>query len=205
MKNMIEINSWDSINVSLDPDMKNKVLDRSAFFGECPSCGFRFTVNYGFLYHDMEKRYMLHYVQCKEEEQDVLRIYNSSNEENAAMRENALMKGYTFRIVRSYNELIEKICIFDAGLDDRIIEIYKVVIELAGGDDQYDPTQVRMLYDRPKGVDSILIVEGNKLKATIPISMEMYDSLKEKYADILSDNIKDNLLINRKWTETHMI
>ena len=203
-ENMIEINRWDSINVSLDPDMKNKVLDRSAFFVECPSCGLRFTINYGFLYHDMEKKYMLHYVQSEEEELDVIRIYNSADEENAVMRESALMQGYLFRIVRSYNELIEKISIFDAGLDDRVMEIYKVLIELSGNDDQYDPEETRMLYDRPKGIDSILVVERNRLKATIPISMEMYGSLKDRYAGILSDDVKENLLINREWIETHM-
>ena len=203
-ENIIEMNIWDSINVSFDPEMKTKDMNRSAFFVECPSCGFKFTVNYGFLYHDMEGKYMLHYVQSEEEEQQVLRLYASGARDDALMAGNALMMGYRFRIVRSYNELVEKICIFDAGLDDKVMEIYKIIIELSGKTGQYDPERVRMLYDRPGNVDSILIVEDSRLKATIPISMDMYDSLKEKYSGREDGSIAEDLLINRDWAEAHM-
>jgi hypothetical protein len=39
-----------------------------------------------------------------------------------------LMRDYKFRVVMSRNELIEKISIFDSGLDDRIIEVSKLIL-----------------------------------------------------------------------------
>jgi CpXC protein len=37
--------------------------------------------------------------------------------------------GYKFRLLTSFAQLIEKIMIFDDGLDDRVIEIMKAQIE----------------------------------------------------------------------------
>lgn len=48
------IRIWRSINTTLDPEMKAAVRDRSAFLFECPSCGEKAYMDYGFLYHQME-------------------------------------------------------------------------------------------------------------------------------------------------------
>lgn len=45
---------WYSINVTLDPEMKDKILDDTLFSWVCPHCGERFYASYDFLYHDME-------------------------------------------------------------------------------------------------------------------------------------------------------
>lgn len=45
---------WYSINVTLDPEMKDKILDDTLFSWVCPHCGERFYAPYDFLYHDME-------------------------------------------------------------------------------------------------------------------------------------------------------
>ena len=37
---------WDSINTALDPEMKEKVLNKSIFLYTCPSCGETFRLNY---------------------------------------------------------------------------------------------------------------------------------------------------------------
>ena len=41
---------WDSINTALDPEMKEKVLNKSIFLYTCPSCGETFRLNYPTLY-----------------------------------------------------------------------------------------------------------------------------------------------------------
>ena len=45
---------WYSINVTLNPEMKDKILDDTLFSWVCPHCGERFYAPYDFLYHDME-------------------------------------------------------------------------------------------------------------------------------------------------------
>ncbi len=52
---------WNSINVTLDPKMKEKVMDGSLFLWTCSKCGTTFRVPYPFLYHDMEHRFMVEF------------------------------------------------------------------------------------------------------------------------------------------------
>lgn len=52
---------WDSINVDLDPNMKQKVMDGSLFIWVCPNCGKSFNVPYSFLYHDMTHKLMVQF------------------------------------------------------------------------------------------------------------------------------------------------
>ena len=44
---------YDSINVTLDPELKKKVLDGSLFKMKCAECGTETVINYDTLYHDM--------------------------------------------------------------------------------------------------------------------------------------------------------
>ena len=53
---------WDSINTALDPEMKEKVLNKSIFLYTCPSCGETFRLNYPTLYHQMEDLVMIYLV-----------------------------------------------------------------------------------------------------------------------------------------------
>ena len=60
---------YDSVNVSLDPEDKEKIIDGSLFLFKCPECDAEVHVEYGVLYHDMDKQLM---------------IQNCSNPESAA-------------------------------------------------------------------------------------------------------------------------
>jgi len=53
---------WDSINTTIDPEMKDKVRTGEAFIFQCPNCGERTNVNYTTLYHQMEDNIMIYYV-----------------------------------------------------------------------------------------------------------------------------------------------
>ena len=50
---------WNSINVSLDPRLKERVLNRSVLTFECEKCGYKEEGIYPLLYHDMDKKLML--------------------------------------------------------------------------------------------------------------------------------------------------
>lgn len=52
---------WQSINTTIDPQMKQAVRDRSAFMFTCPNCGQTRFVDYGFLYHQMEDKIMIRF------------------------------------------------------------------------------------------------------------------------------------------------
>ena len=53
------VQTWPSINVAQDPDLKARVRDGSLFVWECPHCGARSLVKYQTLYHDPAEKLMV--------------------------------------------------------------------------------------------------------------------------------------------------
>ena len=113
---------WDSINTVLNPEMKEKVLNQSIFLYTCPNCGETFRLNYPTLYHQMEDLIMIYLVS----ESEVEKTYEMFYGENALF--DFRTEKYLSRIVTSPNQLVEKIQIFDAGKDDRIMELVKLLV-----------------------------------------------------------------------------
>ena len=97
-----------SVNVTASPELKEQVRTGSLFTWTCPHCGTSNLLKFPFLYHDPKERLML-----------VLT--------DAPVNADGVPDGYTGRLVRSVGELIEKINVFDAGLDDMTIELCKYV------------------------------------------------------------------------------
>ena len=97
-----------SVNAATQPDLKEKVRSGALFAWSCPHCGAANLLKVPFLYHDPTEHLMI-----------VLTETPVSAE--------GVPEGYTGRQVRSVGELIEKIKIFDAGLDDITLEMCKFV------------------------------------------------------------------------------
>ena len=113
---------WDSINTKLDPDMKDRVKSLEAFRYHCGHCGTDVQVDYGFLYHDMDHHFMVFYAPTDKDQENADRDMADGQDKFRTMMEKA---GYVFRLVRSKADLLEKIAIFEAGLDDRLMELTK--------------------------------------------------------------------------------
>ena len=191
---------WKSINTTLDPEMKEKVMNREAFMFTCPECGERTNVDYGTLYHQMEDHIMIHYAVSDENEEEILDMLNhQGNRDIDKLMSGMLNDNYLIRIVRSQNSLREKIQIFDAGLDDRIIEIAKVFVWVMYKDKNPDSEDVELYYLKDGEDNTFVILDGGKQVATAPITDEFYDSLFEKY-NINKDELrKCDPIIDFNW------
>jgi len=148
-----EVNIPRSINTALDPDLKTRVRDGSLFIWECPYCGRRNVAVTELLYHDPQARLMLWLLPGEAQ---------PSAQAQAAVKE---LDGYTLRIVREAGELIEKVNIADAGLEDTIVEMCKWVTkrELAAKNPAAANAPLKFL--RTEGADHDLIfafpLDGN--------------------------------------------
>ena len=109
---------YKSINVAQDPELKTKVLDGSLFLWECPDCGTSNLVAYDCLYHDPEEKIMVWMLPFGEPE---------GAEKTAIMNQARAMGEYRLRIVKNAGDLMEKLIIFESGLDDRCMELVKYV------------------------------------------------------------------------------
>ena len=127
----------DSINVGIDPEDKEKVLDMSIFQYQCPHCGKKDIVCYPLLYHDPEQGVWIQ-VFWREEDfgqpvekqvRDFIKIMGQDH--------------YRRREVFGYWELIEKIRVFDAGLDDFAIALMKTMNKL-------QQPEIQLIFDEKK-------------------------------------------------------
>lgn len=189
---------WHSINTDTDPEMRDAVRDGSAFIFECRKCGHRIPVNYGFLYHQPDERMMLHYCPNDESVNECLTIYGK----NGKMAEMQL-DGYLTRIVRSINELREKLFIFDACLDDRVIEVMKLLYI-----SEFDSTSPEAAVDRALCgiVENRLMIElvsKNRSVGTFEADMSLYDQIAELVDERCAVLREEEPIVDLNWACAH--
>lgn len=115
-----EFEQWLSVNVDLDPELKDKIFSEELFTYHCPHCGESIGVPVGTLYHDMTHGFMIFFDFFKPEDYDYrpLRIPT----------EFGTQKEYRLRGVFGLPRFKEKIRILEEGLDDIAIERQKYII-----------------------------------------------------------------------------
>lgn len=140
---MSDVNVWHSITVSDSADLKKDLLSGKVNMFCCPSCSYRALVPEPLLYHDEEKSLMISFSPCSDE-QSGKKLFEEIKETSKASGELDNLRGYKLRFVCDYNSFLEKLLIFDAGLDDKTIEVLKVLI----------------LMQKPDNMDSMKAVFG---------------------------------------------
>lgn len=142
------------IDVNLNPELKESVISGELFLKECPHCGKKQLVKYPLIYIDKAEKLLL----CLSDTS--LKIEN--------------LEGMTGRIVPDVGSLIEKIKIFDAGLDDLVIEMCKFVTLQELGKD------LALKYLRTEGAegDIILAYPENAQMQMLAIGLNVYEDCR---------------------------
>lgn len=117
-----ETDTFGRINVAENPELKERVKDGSLFLWECPHCGTENLVRFQTLYHDPKSKLMIWLLPDGIVPENQVDTLGRQLEETSD-----LMEGYSLRRVKDIGSLIEKVNIFDAGLDDVVMEICKYV------------------------------------------------------------------------------
>lgn len=122
-----QTNTYPLINVGTNPELKEAVKNGSLFLWDCPSCGQRSLLRFSTLYHDPVAKLMI-LLHGEDGAWDKLGAIASQ------IADSPELEGYTLRTVADAGSLIEKVNIFDSGLDDEVIELCKYVtkMEMAG-------------------------------------------------------------------------
>ena len=154
---------------------------------------------YGFLYHQMEDKIMIHYVTSDEEARQVSEMYSSAHKLDPMLID--LRKdNYMIRIVFSQNRLLEKLAIIDAGLDDRLVEIYKVFL-LANLQQQEKPELkgVEIFFLDQNGKHFLQIIADHKNIGFAEMSMKTYRLLSEQFSGALPERGAQTPFVDRSW------
>lgn len=181
---------WRSVNVTVDPSLKGKIQSGEIFHFVCPDCGSEVEVIYPLLYHDMNGKIMIYYAPDAEAMEAAQKAFEDAGGE----------VGYTKRVVASLFDLQEKIAIFDAGLDDRAVEILKVFLGSELQETKPDMVFDDLLYfngeDGSKGL--ALMKDGNSF-AAIGVTDAMYSEIQNRFGKLLDEFSKDEMIIDLNW------
>ena len=188
---MQDFTIWLTLNGDLDPEAKQQLLEGTLFNFECKNCGHKSNVNYGLLYHDMTHKAMVYYVDESSVEQ------TQKTMQDAQKKMGFEISGYRKRIVTDRNSLREKAIIFEHDLDDRIIEIIKVIF-YANAREQFPEAGISDVYFLVADDRYILDFVGEKaLSADIPRSL--YEKINNDFADRLAKAGDEETVIDFNW------
>jgi len=107
------VQGHDLINVREHPELKASVISGELFLQTCPQCGRRHLVTWPLVYLDPDEMVLV-----------------MLSDKPMSLADTG---GYTARLVSRVGDLIEKVKIFDAGLDDKAIEMCKYVTKQEAG------------------------------------------------------------------------
>lgn len=116
---------YSSVNVGEDPELLADVRSGRLFVWQCPHCGCNNLIGRPFMYHDPVGKHMVWLCTDDAGSDAVAEMFGPQG----------ALSDYTARIVDSAGDLIEKVKIFDAGLDDVVMEMVKHVTLIEMGRD----------------------------------------------------------------------
>lgn len=191
---------WDSINTSLDPDMKEKVRTGEAFKWICTSCGHEALVDYPTLYHQMEDIVMIYYVPGESDKTETIELMKGRHKnENGDYVEMDIKidEKYYKRVVETKNQFREKLLILDENLDDRIIELMKLFI-ISSLDKEEDLEIKEILLDKLEdGTKRFAIYLADGRWAYTGYSQDLYGFMKNKFESILET--EESVVVDLNW------
>lgn len=185
----------DSVNVTLNPELKPLVLNGSLFKMTCSSCGAEIIINYDTLYHDMSDFRPL-MIQCYHEKAGWERINSQNANVRKIMREMNLSTEFPHRVAIGYNALRETIRIFDAGYDDRIMFAVKMLFATLLRRDGV-PCRGILFCGRDENSSPVFSVldTGNK-ENFYNLPMDLYDNVSEKLKPLLPKESEKHILVD---------
>lgn len=167
-----DFTAWKSINVTVDPAKKAELLSGSLLRFTCPQCSWTAQVTYPILYHDMKAKFMVWLVG----EQPKIDSYPIDR-----------FGGYQFRFVSSTIELVEKIFIFDAGLDDRAVEAFKMLLmaQLQKSNHKSEPRFAKLTQDQNNQAALDFELVPAELGKGMRVPREVFDSFTKSLKPVL--------------------
>lgn len=187
---------YDSVNVTLDPNLREKVLSGEVFDWVCPKCKEQLSIRHNLLYHDMDRKFQIYYAPNNCEA--VCQMMNDMMTKYPGMRSKC-------RTVESLNALREKVYVFETGLDDIAIELAKAVMKYSK--DNSIPENCELRFEKILQVNESApfkllfrqIIEGHPQEGMILYDKSNYDNFlhevttnaaykMEKFCDTINED-----------------
>lgn len=188
------------IDPAIDPNAEKKIYSGEYFETVCPKCHTVTPTLFGSIYHDGSKKLMIGLADTEKEYKHIKEALCERKADTPLDR--AIVQWLDtckVRIVRSEYELQEKVMMAHFGLDDRIMELarYEVFLNVCKMRDGVD----KLLFNVRGNKYYFMICRGKDMHEMVELDAEMYDTVKEKYKDVLQND--DVYEINTEWAKAH--
>jgi len=176
---------YDAINLADDPALKETLLANQINVLECPSCGFSFRIDKNLLYHDPEKHLMIYLFDCSWEDYEAAQNEFLETIKGISQALPADVTPPQVHLVINRNELVERIFLHEAGLNERIIEYIKYQI-YTRSPEAGDPESKTLLFNAQdsSGEELCFVIqnaETGKLEGMLNYKREAYDAFTEMF------------------------
>ena len=114
----VDVTVWHTVDVAINPELKDQVLDTDLMSFVCPQCGYVTEAQSEMLFQDLAHAYMI-WLQFPDDQGKLTFARNALDVPKDTPNI------FRLRIVSDANGLAEKIRVFDDGLDDRAVELMK--------------------------------------------------------------------------------
>ena len=190
-----KVKLYSELDVSRDRKLKTDVMKHTLFEEHCSFCKTLIPLEYNTSYIDSSKG--IHIIVAKDEE-----ARQRALEELSERKENFVLRR---RIVRDTISLSEKALIFDNDMDDRIIEVLKLVLGKVKEDDLTDSDRLifNIGYTRfgEKQFCFLPVADGIARNQPIPFSEALYMHMELEYMLILERYPKKDIEVDQEWAE----
>lgn len=199
---------WECVDVTANEKRKEKLLADEIFVFKCAKCGHTVPLVYNCLYVDDDARLMIWMLPEATEKE----LAEMSEQMNAIKKKDENGKPYTLRVVSNPNELKEKVIIKDAGLDDCMAELMKMVylsqIPAITGDEKLAEEGISEMYlnlTEDGGYCFTIFFESDR-ELIIGADREVYDKLVDDFGKLVEENMDEGFArIDFEWAKNMFV
>jgi hypothetical protein len=176
---------WCAVNAATDPALKEDLLANRLNVVTCENCSAAFRVDLPFVYSDPAHRTFIYWMPLPEKDrekgeedfQNVLRELGQTLPSD--------MPSFVVSLVFDRYQLVERIFLHEANLNERIIEYIKYLIYLRNRS-KVAPESKILLFDAQDSNDKVLcfVVQDavtRKLESLLQYDRKTYDALREMF------------------------
>ncbi|MCD8355718.1 MAG: CpXC domain-containing protein [Clostridia bacterium] len=178
---------WTSINVAQDPDARRRVEDLSVFEWTCPNCNKTSLVLHPCLYHDVANEFMIWFAPDGEI-QDKTTDFSQLNH-------------YTLRTTHTPNEFREKVNVLERHLDDRALEMTKLILIMQLTRDNVDVVDVVFHSIDTSGRFVFVLVHPDGAEQYLRLPPTTYQKLAHDVREYLYTPSNGFLTIDLNWAK----
>jgi hypothetical protein len=180
-----DVHLYDAINATREPALRDALMENRLNAVACRACAFSFRVDKPLLYHDPGRRLMIYWIPAGDDqhEQGEEAFRESVSSITALMPSDVPLP--EIHLVFNRTELVERIFLREAGLNERIIEYIKYMIYVQNVD-RVSPADKVLLFNAEDSREQSLCfvvqdVASRKLESVFEYKRSAYTALCEMF------------------------